>query len=66
MDGTSVDLAVRVWEGVVGGLALAAVIGGGIAMGSIDGVFVDEDQPLPEKSPDEGGYRATREARPRR
>ena len=54
MDITSIDLAWRIWRGVVGGLALLAMLAGGFAMSRIDGVVVDDERPLPDKSPDEG------------
>lgn len=52
----SADLASRVWQGVVMGLAVVAMIFGGFGMASIDGVTVDDDHPPSDnKSPDEGG-----------
>jgi hypothetical protein len=55
MDIISADLLWRVWAGVAGGLALVAMIGGGFAMASIDGVVVNDDHPPSDKSVDEGG-----------
>jgi hypothetical protein len=52
----STDLAFEVWRGIAIGLALVAMIFGGFAIGSIDGVTVDDDHPPSDKkSPDEGG-----------
>ena len=45
-----------VWQGFVMGLAVVAMVFGGFAMGSIEGVTVDDDHPPSDnKSQDEGG-----------
>jgi hypothetical protein len=55
MEPTSSDLAARIWDGVVMGLALAVTIAGGFAMGRIDGVQIDDDHPPSDEGVGEGG-----------
>jgi hypothetical protein len=55
MEPISSDLAAKIWEGVVMGLALAVTIAGGFAMGRIEGVHIDDDHPPPEDGVGDGG-----------
>ena len=45
----------RVLDGVVMGLAVLAMVGGGFAMGRIDGVQLTEDQDPQDDSMGDGG-----------